>query len=77
MIRCICGGDGTRKAEVDNLRALAEALRSELERIRAIVAGFGFTATKPSEIAAAVERLGKRCIDAEEEFVKLKRQRAT
>jgi len=73
--RCICGGAGTRDAEVDNLRALADALRSTFQEVQVRLTMMGHNCSKPSRILPAIEALHQRAIDAEEEFVKLKRQR--
>ncbi len=72
---CICQGKGTHEAEVANLRALADALRAEVQILMVSLGLMGYTVKKPSEIIGAIERLYKRAIDAEDEYVKLKRQR--
>ena len=73
--RCICGGAGTHEAEVDNLRSLADALRATFNELQVFLAMKGYTCSKPSQLLPAIEKLYERCVDAEDEFVKLKRQR--
>jgi len=72
---CICLGAGTRDAEVTNLRNGFNALRLEFNAITQALRLLGYNVNKPSEILGTIEKLSKRCVDAEEEYVKLKRQR--
>jgi len=74
---CICLGAGTREAEIANLRSGFNALRLEFNAITQTLRLLGYTVNKPSEILGAIERLSKRCLDAEAEFVKLKRRRVS
>jgi hypothetical protein len=73
--KCVCQGEGTRDAEIKNLRAMAEALRGCFQEIQVRLGMMGYSCSKPSEIMAAIAKLHQRAVDAEEEFVKLKRQR--
>jgi hypothetical protein len=73
---CICQGAGTHEAEVANLRQLAGSLRSEFQAVMVQLTLMGYTVTKPSHIQGAIERLFKRAVDAEDEYVKLKRIQA-
>jgi len=75
MIDCICKGEGTAEAEIRNLRLLAEALRATFSQLQAFLSVKGYTCTKPSELMPAVEKLYERCTDAEDECVRMKRQK--
>jgi len=73
--KCICLGAGTREAEIANLRSGFNALRLEFNAITQSLRLLGYNINKPSEILGTIEKLSKRCLDAEAEFVKLKRQK--
>jgi hypothetical protein len=75
MVKCICLGEGTAKAELKNLRDLAEAMRATFQEMQVRLTMWGYKVTKPSELLPAIEKLYERCTDAEDEYVKLKRQR--
>ncbi len=70
---CICLGVGTREAEIKNLRDGFNALRLEFNAITIALRLLGYNIGKPSEILGTIEKLAKRCQDAEDEYVKLKR----
>jgi hypothetical protein len=72
---CICQGAGTREAEITNLRSGFNALRLEFNAITQALRLLGYHIERPSQILETIERLAKRCKDAEAEYVKLKRQR--
>ncbi|SRR6266550_5886305 len=73
--KCICQGSGLASDELANLRAMAEALRSIFQEVQVRLTLMGYNCSLPSQILPAIEKLYQRCTDAEEEFVKLKRQR--
>lgn len=75
MITCICQGEGTAEAELKYLRQLAEALRATFQEVQVRLTMMGHNCSKPSQILPAIEALHQRCTDAEDEYVKLKRQR--
>lgn len=75
MVKCICMGEGTAKAELKNLRDLAEAMRETFRELQARLCMWGYNVTKPSELTPALDKLYERCTDAEDEYVKLKRER--
>ena len=68
-------GAGTREAEIKNLRDGFNALRLEFNAITTALRLLGYNIAKPSEILGKIEALAKRCQGAEEEYVKLKRQK--
>ena len=75
MATCICLGAGTAKAELKNLRDLAEALRATFQQCQTLLTLWGYKVTRPSELLPALEKLYERCTEAEDEYVRLKRQR--
>ncbi len=75
MIKCICMGEGTAKAEVKNLRDLAGGMRDTFQECQVRLSMWGYNVSKPSDLLPALEKLYERCTDAEDEYVKLKRQR--
>lgn len=76
-VKCICQGEGTAAAEIKYLRQMAEALRATFQEVQVRLTMMGHNCSKPSEILPAIERLHRRCVDIEEEYVKLKRQRVS
>jgi hypothetical protein len=72
---CICMGAGTMEAEIKNLRDGFNALRLEFNAITTALRLLGYRIDKPSQILGCVESLAKQLKEAEDEYVKLKRQR--
>jgi hypothetical protein len=73
--KCVCLGEGTAEAELKNLRAMAVALRATFEEVQVRLCMWGYKCSKPSDILPALDKLYERCTDAEDEYVRLKRQR--
>lgn len=73
--KCICGGIGTRDAEVEGLRGYAAGMRDTIGGIMGWLAERGYHCqNNPSWIVPQLERIHQRALDAEDSYVKFKKQ---